>query len=61
MPDADVATDRDKPEQTADPAVKKAIRSTEAYEIPDGVVFYDSENPLAWMQADEAIDLDSAA
>jgi len=27
----------------------------------EGVVFYDAENPLAWMQAGEVVDLDEAA
>lgn len=43
------------------PAVSDAIRSIESYETDDSVVLYDSENPLAWIQADETVDLDSAA
>lgn len=40
---------------------KEAIRSTEAYEAESGVVFYDSNNPLAWLQSDHVVDLDDAA
>lgn len=38
----------------------EAIRSTEAYEAENGVVFYDSEDPLAWLQSDHVVDLDDA-
>ena len=34
-----------------------AIDGTGVYEIQDGVVFYDTENPLAWVQADKAVSL----
>lgn len=37
-----------------------AGRTTEAYECEDGVVFYDAENPLAWLQADETVLLPDA-
>lgn len=29
----------------------------EAYETEDGVVFYDAQNPLAWMKATNAVRL----
>jgi len=34
-----------------------AYESIEAYETDDGVVFYDAENPLAWMEAGETVSL----
>lgn len=30
----------------------------ESYETNDGVVFYDAQNPLAWLKADEPLTLD---
>lgn len=39
------------------PAVPDAVETTEAYEIDDGIVLYDAENPLAWVQASKAVSL----
>lgn len=47
--DSDVDTELDSPESEAD-----AVAATEAYETESGVVLYDAENPLAWIQADNA-------
>jgi hypothetical protein len=44
-----------------DPTVDDAIRTTEAYETDEGVVLYDAENPLAWVQSPNAVRLDDAA
>ncbi|ELY52067.1 MULTISPECIES: DUF7331 family protein [Natronococcus] len=40
---------RSEPEGTA---------TVEAYEIEDGVVFYDAENPLAWVEASRTLALE---
>lgn len=61
MPDAEPKTEAEQREEIAEPAVSDAVRSTESYEVREGIVFYDAENPLAWMQADHAVDLDEAA
>lgn len=37
-----------------------ALDATGVYETAAGVVFYDSEEPLAWIQADNAVRLDEA-
>lgn len=37
-------------------AENEAIASTEAYETEEGVVLYDAERPLAWIQSDAAVD-----
>jgi len=37
-----------------------AIETTEAYETDDGVVLYDAENPLAWIQSGKTVPLDDA-
>lgn len=34
--------------------------SAEFYETDDGVVLYDAENPLAWVQSDTSIELEEA-
>jgi hypothetical protein len=44
------STDAERPEQTA-------VETVEAYDVDDGVVFYDAENPLAWLRATLALDL----
>lgn len=36
-------------------AENEAIASTEAYETEEGVVLYDAERPLAWIQSDGAV------
>lgn len=42
-------------------AVSDAIASTETYETDQGVVFYDADNPLAWLQSQETVQLDDVA
>ncbi|MCQ4332608.1 hypothetical protein KM295_03705 [Natronomonas sp. F2-12] len=61
MPDPGTSADGEEDSVATEPTVAEAIRSTESYEAGDGVVFYDAENPLAWMQADNAVDLEDAA
>jgi hypothetical protein len=61
MPDTNASTGADGGETREEPTVSTAIRSTEAYETEVGVVFYDSQNPLAWIQTDEVVDLESVA
>jgi len=38
-----------------------ALEATGAYEADDGVVLYDTERPLAWVQSDNAVSLDEMA
>jgi hypothetical protein len=38
-----------------------AIASTESYETEDGVVLFDAQNLLAWIQATTSVRLDDAA
>jgi hypothetical protein len=42
-------------------AVSDAIAATESYETDQGVVFYDADNPLAWLQSRETVRLDDIA
>ena len=44
-----------------EPSVSDAVRTTEAYECDEGVVLYDAENPLAWVESRTAVRLDEAA
>lgn len=56
-------------DRAADSAVGPAVEPngdaeigcTAAYEQDDVVVFYDSENPLAWIEADSAVAVDQMA
>jgi len=34
-----------------------SLGATGVYEVTDGVVFYDTEEPLAWIQTDSAVEL----
>ena len=61
MPDTDPSTETAGTNGTDESAVVDAVRSTESYETEAGVVFYDADNPLAWLQADHVVDLDSVA
>lgn len=54
-------TSEDGAERIAEPTVAEAVSSTESYEVSEGVVFYDADNPLAWIQADHSVDLDEVA
>jgi len=41
-----------------EPAAEPAGTATvESYEIEDGVVFYDAENPLAWVETTRTLSL----
>jgi len=39
----------------------ESVASIESYETEDGVVFYDADNPLAWMEAGRTLPLDDFA
>jgi hypothetical protein len=44
-------------ELSSEPQLPEAIQSTETYQTDDGTVFYDAQNPLAWLQTDSAVRL----
>lgn len=62
------ATEQDMSEHTDPVAGESATESTAstdgtldatgAYETAEGVVLYDSEQPLAWLQSDGAVELE---
>jgi hypothetical protein len=47
-------------ESRPEPDVPDAVETTEAYETEDGVVLYDAENPLAWVQSQAAVSITDA-
>lgn len=61
MPGSDTMGGEDEAGRIAQPAVSEAVQATEAYQVQEGVVFYDAENPLAWLQAGRTVDLNDAA
>ncbi len=40
---------------------RDGTRTIESYETEDGVVFYDAENPLAWVETSQTLVLDDLA
>ncbi len=48
----------DSSELRGDPEGTETI---ESYETEDGVVFYDAENPLAWVETSQTLALDDLA
>jgi len=61
MPEPDTTAGGDESGQEVEPAGADPIRSVESYAADDGVVFYDSDNPLAWLQSDDVVDLEDVA
>ncbi|WP_276270876.1 DUF7331 family protein [Haloarcula litorea] len=45
----------------SEPALPDAVQTTETYETDEGTVFYDAQNPLAWVQTDTTMSLDEVA
>ena len=45
----------------SEPALPAAVESTETYQTDDGTVFYDAENPLAWLQTADPVVLHEVA
>lgn len=44
-----------------EPADPEGVETIEAYEVENGVVLYDAENPLAWVEATRAVRLSDYA
>ena len=45
----------------SEPALPEAVQTTETYETEEGTVFYDAQNPLAWVQTDSSVSLTDLA
>lgn len=62
MSDHASADERDSTEELrSEPGLPAAVARTETYETEEGTVFYDAENPLAWVQTDSAVVLSEQA
>jgi hypothetical protein len=61
MADPDATGEQDSAGERPEPVVTDAVAATESYRTDEGVVFYDAENPLAWLQAAEVVDLEEVA
>ena len=48
-------------ELRSEPGLPEAVQATETYQTDEGTVFYDSQNPLAWVQTDAAVTLQEVA
>ena len=48
-------------ELRSEPALPEAVQTTETYETEEGTVFYDAQNPLAWVQTDTTVALSEQA
>jgi len=44
-----------------DAAEPAGVATVESYEVDGGVVFYDAENPLAWVETTRAVSLSDLA
>jgi hypothetical protein len=45
---------------SADASEPTGIETVESYEVDDGVVLFDAENPLAWVETTEAVPVTEA-
>ena len=43
------------------PTEPEGVATVESYEVDGGVVFYDAENPLAWVETTRAVKLSELA
>jgi len=48
-------------ELRSEPGLPEAVQSTETYQTDEGTVFYDAQNPIAWLQTDSAVSLNERA
>jgi hypothetical protein len=55
------ASDGDEQQADDRESAGEEMGSIETYETNDGVVFYDAENPLAWVEANETCSLQERA
>ncbi|RQG91970.1 DUF7331 family protein [Natrarchaeobius chitinivorans] len=61
MLDVSSLNDDDVMDRSERRTVPAGTATIESYETDDGVVFYDAENPLAWMEASRPLALDEVA
>lgn len=54
---ANSGQNEDSPAAQLPESEQEGVESIEAYDTEDGVVFYDAQNPLAWLKAGHALTL----
>ncbi|MWV38326.1 MULTISPECIES: hypothetical protein [Natrialba] len=57
MSDVSSLNDDDVMDRSERGTVPEGTATIECYEIDDGVVFYDAENPLAWVETSQTLTL----
>ncbi|RQG99708.1 DUF7331 family protein [Natrarchaeobius oligotrophus] len=57
MTDVSTLNDDDVTDRSEKPSVPRGTATIESYETDEGVVFYDAENPLAWVETSQTIPL----
>jgi hypothetical protein len=55
MSDHDGARRAASSDERMEPTVEDGFETVESYDVDDGVVLYDAENPLAWVRTDSPI------
>lgn len=45
-------------DERMEPTTEAGFETVESYEVDEGVVLYDAENPLAWVRTDAPVPLD---
>jgi len=55
--EADSAESQPSADVRVAPADPEGVAATDAYEVDGGVVLFDTENPLAWVESDDALAL----
>lgn len=58
MSDHDGARGAASSDERMEPTAEAGFETVESYDVEDGVVLYDAENPLAWVRTDAPIRLD---
>jgi hypothetical protein len=61
VPDHETRADQDSTGRIPGAPATDAVETTESYETEEGVVFYDAENPLAWIKTETVFDLEEMA
>lgn len=57
MVDHVTADERGRVAQNREPTASEGVETIESYEVEEGVVLYDAENPLAWVESNAAVTL----
>ena len=58
MMDHDGSRSRASSDERMEPTTEPGFETVESYDVDDGIVLYDAENPLAWVRTNEPVSLD---